>query len=376
LPKRSELPLEERQYGHYYLILAGLLALTTFWAIWDMIRERAPWQRYQMSLNAAEVGLIQDEIDLAEEEFAVDYGEEYSEVEAELAQARANLTGEEFQSVQAELAQADEKIQDVMQRYRFAKSEYDAIWYEYKHAQHEGHDEQAQQIRVKVDELDAEVKKLKQGWDDAEAAKEEIEKKAAGYRETVEQLEAKLAELREPVTQLSDRLERVQDRKIAIEQFVLADFVKGNFESYLDQVDRCTSCHVNTDKGGYNDFEVPFQTHSKRDELLKTHPVSEFGCTPCHDGQGEALRLPYAHGFVKHWQYPMLDLEMVEAGCNKCHKAEMKIDHAPRLTKAKRMVFDLGCYGCHDIAGYENLRKIGPPLNAITKKTSTEFIYR
>lgn len=376
MPKRSEIPLEERHYGHIYLILAGLLALSTFWAIWDMIRTRAPWQRYQMSLNAMEVGQIQEQIDSAEENFEANSSEEYAALKAELAEARRQLKGEEYQTLQTELDQADTGIQDAMQEYRFAKSEYDAVWYEYKHAEHEGHAERAQQIRPKVDALNVEVAELKRGWDDAEAAKMAIEAKVTARRQKIQDLEAKLMALRKPITDLSEHLSRVEDRKIAIEQFILADFVKGNFESYLDQVDRCTSCHVNTDKGGYEDFESPFQTHPNRQALLKPHPINIFGCTPCHDGQGEALRIPHAHGRVHYWPHPMLNAEFVEAGCNKCHSKEMKVEHAPRLTKAKRMVFDLGCYACHDIAGYENARKIGPPLNNITKKTSAEFIYR
>ncbi|MFQ5754306.1 MAG: c-type cytochrome, partial [bacterium] len=114
----------------------------------------------------------------------------------------------------------------------------------------------------------------------------------------------------------------------------------------------------------------------KRRVFLKTHPVNRFGCTPCHEGQGPALQLKYAHGFVKHWEHPLLKDDFIEAGCNKCHSKEIYVEHAPNLSKAKRMIFDLGCYGCHEIAGYENARKIGPTLNAITSKTTPDFIYQ
>ncbi|MFQ5641503.1 MAG: c-type cytochrome, partial [bacterium] len=106
-------------------------------------------------------------------------------------------------------------------------------------------------------------------------------------------------------------------------------------------------------------------------------PINRFGCVPCHEGQGPALQSPeFAHGLVKHWEHPLLKGEWVEGGCNKCHSKELSLDHAPRLSKAKRMVFDLGCYGCHEIAGLEKARKVGPTLRQITSKTTPEFIYR
>ncbi|MFQ5649752.1 MAG: c-type cytochrome [bacterium] len=376
MPKRSEIPLEERNYGHLYLLLAGLLALSTFWAIWDMIRARAPWQRYQMELNVQEYAKVQEKLAAEEQEFDQAYSEQYPSLLAQLEEARAKLEGEAYQTTIAELALADERVQDAMQEYRFAKSEYDALWYLYKHAEHEGDEGEMQKLRPEVESLTAAVAALKQKWDAAEVARNEVETRLDAQRARVDSLQTAIITLRKPITEIRDRLERIADRKIKIEQFVLADFVRGNFESFLDQVDRCTSCHVNADKGGYDDYDLPFKTHPKRDPLFKIHPINRFGCTPCHEGQGQALRLPYAHGKVAYWEHPMLDKSLLEAGCNKCHKNEMKVEHAPNLTRAKHMLFDLGCYGCHDIAGFEKARKIGPPLNAITRKTTPAFIYR
>jgi len=225
--------------------------------------------------------------------------------------------------------------------------------------------------------LREEVAALKVAWDEAEARRAEVEARIHRYRDEVDRLEQEIAQLKKPVTELEEKLDLISKRKVKIEQVVLHDFVRGNFENFLDQVDRCTSCHVNTDKGGYEDYPPPFQTHPKRDVLLKIHPVSRFGCVPCHEGQGPALESPdYAHGFVKYWEHPMLTGKFVEAGCNKCHSNELRVPHAPILSQAKRMVFDLGCYGCHDIAGYENLPKIGPTLNRVLAKTTPDFIYR
>jgi mono/diheme cytochrome c family protein len=357
-------------------VLAGLLALSTFWAIWDMIRERAPWQRYQMALNEQETAAVEGQIQTASAEFEAQKASQYNTLVQQLQEAQSMLEGESYQAMLSELNRADEQIQDSMQEYRFAKSEYDALWYEYKNAEHHHDEAKMKTYRPQADALDEHVQELKGEWDKAAEVKADIESRLARYRSDADSLQAAIDALLKPITDLEARLGRIGDRQIKIEQFVLGDFVRGNFESYLDQVDRCTSCHVNTDKGGYDDYQAPFHTHPNRDVVLKTHPISRFGCTPCHEGQGEALRLPHAHGEVAFWEHPLLDGEWLEAGCNKCHKAEMKVEHAPKLTRAKRMVFDLGCYGCHDIAGYENARKIGPPLNALTSKTTDEFVYR
>jgi len=376
LPKRSDIPIEERHYGHIYFILSALLAISTFWVIWDMIRTRAPWQRYQMELNQTEVELIEEELSFAEENFEVASLEEYEATEAELEIAKEQLAGESYLQVLSELKQAEQEIVNTMQNYRFAKSEYDAIWYQFKHAEHAAMAEEAAAIRPKVDKMNLEVDRLKRSWDEAEGKKTEIERRMTKHEAEATRLEAKLVELKKPMTDLMDRLDRIGDRKIAIEQFVLTDFVQGNFGSFLDVVDRCTSCHANIDQRGYEDWEIPFETHPNQTELLKTHPINKFGCTPCHEGQGEALRIPHAHGQVEFWEYKLLNRDFLESGCNKCHNAEFKVEGAAALSKAKRMVYDLGCYGCHDIAGYEDARKIGPSLNAVTSKTTPEFIYR
>jgi len=143
LPKRSDTPLEERDYGLIYFILSGLLAISTFWAIWDMIHERSPWQRYQMELNALEESKVRIDLGAAEADFEVKQAALYESFEQQLKEAQVNLQGEAYQQVQAELKDAQNEIADAMQNYRFAKSEYDAVWYEYKHAEHEGHDDEA-----------------------------------------------------------------------------------------------------------------------------------------------------------------------------------------------------------------------------------------
>ncbi|MFQ6112470.1 MAG: c-type cytochrome [bacterium] len=373
--KRSQTPIEERKYGHIYFILAGLLAITTFWAILDMIRFRAPWQGYQKGLKELEYDNVKSQYEAAREEFDGNHREQYNKLKQALRQAQANLEGEAYEELLKELERTETNIQKSLQNYRFAKSEYDALWYEYKDAEHRRDEPKVNKLRPRVDELSKEVAELKAKWDEAEAEKVKVEERLARYRSTVDSLKLEIEKLEAPLKELETKLALIDGRKIKIEQIRLAKFVRGNFENFLEQVDRCTSCHVNADKEGYDEYPPPFQTHPERGLYFKTHPVNNFGCTPCHEGQGPALQKMAAHGFVKFWEHPLLQGDFMEAGCNKCHSKELSVDYAPNLTKAKRMVFDLGCYGCHEIAGYEDMRKTGPPLNAISSKTTPEFIY-
>jgi hypothetical protein len=54
----------------------------------------------------------------------------------------------------------------------------------------------------------------------------------------------------------------------------------------LDRVDRCTTCHLGIEWKGLENAPNPFRSHPA--EILKSHPLNQFGCTVCHGGQGFA----------------------------------------------------------------------------------------
>ena len=63
----------------------------------------------------------------------------------------------------------------------------------------------------------------------------------------------------------------------ALRQIWLAD---------LGRVDRCTTCHLGIDDPVFANAAQPFRTHPGT--WLTTHPADRFGCTICHDGEGQA----------------------------------------------------------------------------------------
>jgi mono/diheme cytochrome c family protein len=379
VPKRSEIPLEERNYSFIYFILSFLLAGTTFWAVFDMIRFRAPWIGEQREFNRFEIGELQKQLAAAEEKFNTEQAENYKQLEAQLAQAKVQLTGEEYRKALNDSASADLETFKARQQYRFIKSEADAEYYLFKEAEyHHGKESGEYKERgKKVDNLNKKAAEWKIKWDEAEAQKAAAVKQLTEMRKSVTDTQAQMKEMRAAIENLKGLMARVEARPVKIKQVVMADFVRGNFRNFVNNVDRCESCHPAATRKGFELAEKKsFRTHPSLDTLLAIHPVERFGCSPCHGGQGSALQsVKYAHGFVKHWEHPLHEGKFISAGCNMCHGRELLTDHAEEINKAKRMVFELGCFGCHEIRGYETLERIGPNLNRISHKLRPSFVY-
>lgn len=377
MPKRSETPLEERNYSHIYFALSALLALTTFWAVLDMIWARAPWQREQRKFNALEVAELQTKLTAAEEKFNTEDAERYKELEAQLAEARAQLTSEAYRQAAQDSAEAALETVKARQEYRFIKSEADAEYYLYKEAEYHNKTAAYKERGEKVASLNEKAAEWKKKWDDAEAKKNAAVQRLAELKKAVTDIENEMKAMRAEIETLQELIKRVEDRPIKIKQIVMPAFVKGNFGNYINNVDRCESCHPAVTRKGFEHYEAKnFRTHSSLDTLLTLHPVEKFGCSPCHGGQGPALQsVNYAHGVVKHWEHPLHEGEFIETGCNLCHARELLTEHAETLNTAKRMIVDLGCFGCHEIRGFENMERIGPNLNRITKKLNPSWVY-
>ena len=115
--------------------------------------------------------------------------------------------------------------------------------------------------------------------------------------------------------------------------------------------------------------------------------MSQFACTVCHEGQGSATTFKWAshtpdslgdrgdwmkeHGWFDnhHWVYPMHPKRSMESSCLKCHHDVTELQQserfpeppAPKLTKGHSLIRKYGCYGCHEINGYEGPGKRNGP---------------
>ncbi len=116
------------------------------------------------------------------------------------------------------------------------------------------------------------------------------------------------------------------------------------------------------------------------------HPMEKIGCTICHAGQGSATSFTLAahtpadhhqeeewrreHGWSPShfWDYPMYSSRFVESSCLKCHHQVTDLirhgskEEAPKLLHGYFLVQEMGCFGCHEIAGLKSGRPVGPDL--------------
>lgn len=136
----------------------------------------------------------------------------------------------------------------------------------------------------------------------------------------------------------------------------------------------------------------PFASHPRLDLFVgpsSPHKKGEMGCTICHDGQGSATEFKWAshtpnnpkqalawsreHGWFDnhHWIFPMLPARFLESNCLKCHHEVVELEPserfpqppAPKLVSGYHLVRQYGCFGCHDINGFDGPKKrIGPDL--------------
>lgn len=139
-----------------------------------------------------------------------------------------------------------------------------------------------------------------------------------------------------------------------------------------------------------NKFPHPFATHPRPELYLTSaspHPLQKFGCTICHDGQGsgtsfkDASHTPndpheYEVWHTKHhyhsnhfWEYPMQPERLRESTCLKCHHSVVELGinqkygaSAPKLFRGYNLIKEYGCFGCHEIQGFDGGRPIGPDL--------------
>ena len=136
----------------------------------------------------------------------------------------------------------------------------------------------------------------------------------------------------------------------------------------------------------------PYTSHPRLDLYvgsLSPHKLSVIGCTVCHEGQGSGTSFNYAshtpnsleqedewwkkYGWFNnhHWIFPMNPARFAESSCLKCHHEVVELGAseqfpetpAPKLLAGHNLIQAYGCFGCHEINGYDGPNKrVGPDL--------------
>ncbi len=136
----------------------------------------------------------------------------------------------------------------------------------------------------------------------------------------------------------------------------------------------------------------PYRSHPRLDLFvgsLSPHPMADFGCTICHDGQGSATEFKFAshspndlpqrarwrrgHGWFRNpdWDFPMRPQRFAESNCLKCHHDVSDLEPsrrfpdppAAKLLAGYHLIRQNGCFGCHEIKGIGGAgERIGPDM--------------
>ncbi|MBP62926.1 MAG: hypothetical protein CMJ62_15505 [Planctomycetaceae bacterium] len=136
----------------------------------------------------------------------------------------------------------------------------------------------------------------------------------------------------------------------------------------------------------------PYTSHPRLDLFTgpeSPHPLQEIGCTSCHEGQGSATAFKWVshtpsnldqreewrneHGWFNnhHWSFPMYANRFSEASCLRCHHEVTDLEPSERfpeppaskLTAGHKLINSFGCFGCHEINGYNGPdQRVGPDL--------------
>jgi cytochrome c2 len=345
-------------------------------------------------------------------------GGELQRLRADLKQANRELTAHrgELRRLEAKLKDLDPKIYLADQQFKFTKASLDAQRYKYEQAL-ETRSRAAGRQKRGFDELSADLEgkrlrlaRLQKEDAEARARREALLARRDEVETSIENLTAdyriarkRLVDLREN-TIFKLRNAAILDMvnpSLRIQQVQLPDhFTDVNFMK-IPRVDRCQTCHIAADRTGFEDpkSNVVFRTHPRQGLMVGSespHPVTLFGCSPCHGGRDRASSFWSAGHSPENpreetkwtnalgWKFdrfnetPVLPMKYTEAGCYRCHADETNFREAPTLDAGMKTIEELGCWGCHRIQGLEkqNLPKVGPSLEKVASKVTRDWATR
>jgi cytochrome c551/c552 len=403
--------------GHAYFIprlnivfgvSAIALFLTTIWMVWaDYSRE---WKAFQRQFFQLERETTQRQIGEAEERVN---RRELERVEGELQAATQELEArqQELQQLEVELRGLNDRWTLVDIEERRLKALYDSEKFYFEEGPHAplgkrvsadafqireaeffAAREQRLAVEYERDQKQSQIRELRAKVTELNGLKESLTQEAALLRR-------KLDSLAESFPNIFRNLPVVDfiDPNIEVQQVLVRNVTEDLNFAQVPRIDRCQTCHMGIDNPAYADAPQPFRTHPNLELYVapeSLHPRDDFGCTSCHEGRGRAITFAgvnhtprteeqehewaakYGWKEDHYWDKPMYPNGYAEAGCLRCHKDQVLLPGASSFNQSRMLYEQAGCWGCHNTVGFEDRRKVGPNLQHVVSKTTTDWALR
>lgn len=355
---------KEPPYALYFFLLAVVIIALSAWALWVETVKLRPWKAYQKQYIELKSQKLKSEYEKARYEFqSQETQKRYEELKMQLKKATENFqqpgVQEKYKVVKRELDLINEKIKINKAEFQKARGIYLELEYLY-------HKHQKEEDKVKMAELEKEVVILEDERKELQKKKSVISEELNEFTAEEEKYTAEIREIEKRVEEAKEKFEKLSEVPFEIKQIYIND---------INKADRCESCHMGINSSDNISELQPFTAHPGKSVYIENHPPEVFGCTMCHRGQGRAVSsADKAHGWVEFWTEPMLKGNMVQATCQTCHGDVQHLRGADLLKKGSSLIEKYGCYDCHKIAGYEDLRKTGPELTEIGLKVNYTYL--
>ncbi|MCA9249869.1 MAG: c-type cytochrome [Phycisphaerae bacterium] len=357
-----------------------LLALSCVWALYDEFITKRPWKSYQHTFVEQYKDHLEDvKAEVVKYEAGLKNNPEIETVREAIASKQESLKGP-FAEIDERMANVlNPRVTTLTKSMQVVRSEVMALTYRLEHAEGSAREKLAAELKevkerkivvkdlVSMDEgggtetQSFDYYSLSNALDEAKAAKAELIQERAALDAPLRALKSKLAELESKelpglsASQVDGLINKMDRFKVEIKQI----YVPGK----LELVERCESCHLGNREPldlSKEDFSgehaAAYASHPNR-KLLDIHDPEQFGCTPCHGGNGRAtINVKEAHGRIKHWLWPMYEKENTEAGCLQCHENSLYLPEADTLNAGKELFRYRGCWGCHPRDGFDTER--------------------
>jgi len=372
-------PIVSKSLAPHYLIAMVILMATLFWALWDEDFGQRPWKAFQQEWKtrySAFLNTARSQSNASQKD--VENAAEYQAVKLSYEQANKGAAPR-IKEINEKLRDVGAKILAVQNVFTDRRAYVNASTYD---IETETSLSAKQRKQKNLDEYKQEVATVE--YPDGSKQKYNFPQLEETYNELRNErtaLSAELGELIKPVNEQKEKLDAyVSEHMVNLTPTQLAG-LQDKTEAWdpkivqinvpeANIVDRCESCHMGIRepvkltavamslKGKKPDeYARAFTSHPEPD-LLKIHDPDKFGCSPCHQGNGRATTsVEKAHGNYEHWLWPLFPKENVEAGCQTCHAADMKLVSGYTewhvINDGKDLYRQRGCVGCHRYEGYD-----------------------